>query len=85
MAKLDQYQEAVQTALSDYAQMRFGLSSNPELELQTIFDIQHDHYQLVYVGWLKISVSIVQFSTLISKTKKFGFNSTLPKMILPKI
>lgn len=53
MAKLDQYREAVQTALSEYAQMRSGSSSNPDLELQTLFDIQHDHYQLVYVGWYK--------------------------------
>ena len=53
MAKLDQYRKAVQTALSEYAQMRSGPSSNPDLELQKLFDIQHDHYQLVYVGWYK--------------------------------
>lgn len=53
MAKLDQYREIVQKSLTEYAQMRSGLSSNPELELQTLFDIQHDHYQLVYVGWYK--------------------------------
>lgn len=53
MAKLEQYQKAVQTALLEYAQMRSGSSSNQDLELQTLFDIQHDHYQLVYVGWHK--------------------------------
>jgi hypothetical protein len=53
MAKLDRYRNAVQQALLNYAQMRSGTSSNSELELQTLFDTQHDHYQLVYVGWYK--------------------------------
>jgi hypothetical protein len=43
MAKSEQYRLAVQTALSEYAKMRSGSSSNSELELQTLFDIQHDH------------------------------------------
>ncbi|NDJ16839.1 XisI protein [Myxacorys almedinensis] len=51
MAKLEHYRETVQKALSDYAQMRFGSSSRPDLEIQTLFDCQHDHYYLAYVGW----------------------------------
>jgi XisI protein len=53
MAKLEQYRKAVETALTEYAQMRSGASSHPDLELQALFDRQHDHYQLVYVGWQK--------------------------------
>jgi XisI protein len=49
--KLENYRNAIQQALLNYAQMRSGTSSNPELELQILFDPQHDHYQLVYVGW----------------------------------
>lgn len=51
MAALEQYQKAVQSALLNYANERLGLSSHPDLELQTLFDTKHDHYQLVYVGW----------------------------------
>ncbi|NJK65678.1 MAG: XisI protein [Microcoleus sp. SU_5_3] len=53
MDKLDRYRNALQQALLNYAQMRTGISSNPELELQILFDPQRDHYQLVYVGWYK--------------------------------
>lgn len=53
MAKLEHYRSAVQQALLNYAQMRTGISSNPELELQILLDPQRDHYQLVYVGWYK--------------------------------
>ncbi len=53
MAKLEHYRNALQQALLNYAQMRTGISSNPELELQILFDPQRDHYQLVYVGWYK--------------------------------
>ena len=53
MAKLEQYRIAVQTALSEYAKMRSGVTSNPNLELQVLFDPQRDHYQLVHVGWYR--------------------------------
>lgn len=53
MAKLEHYRNIVQQALLNYAEMRTGTSSNPELELQALFDSQRDHYQLVYVGWNK--------------------------------
>lgn len=51
MAALEMYRQAIQTALQNYAQQHSGATSYPELELQAIFDTQHDHYQLVYVGW----------------------------------
>ena len=51
MDKLTQYRNFVQAALLNYAEIRSGISSHSQLELQTLFDINHDHYQLVYVGW----------------------------------
>ena len=51
MEKLNHYREIIQTLLSDYAKMRSGPLSSSQLELQTLFDIKHDHYQLVNIGW----------------------------------
>lgn len=51
MDKLNRYRNIVQTALSNYVKMRSGPSNHSELELQTLFDVNHDHYQLVHVGW----------------------------------
>ena len=51
MDKLNHYRNFVQAALSNYAEIRSGISRNSQLELQTLFDVNHDHYQLIYVGW----------------------------------
>ncbi|NJN57130.1 MAG: XisI protein [Leptolyngbyaceae cyanobacterium SL_5_9] len=51
MAKLDHYREAIQTVLLEYAKTRTSTSSNSALQIQPIFDLQRDHYQLVTVGW----------------------------------
>jgi hypothetical protein len=45
--KLVQYRQAIRTLLTDYARY----TSDDEVETQLIFDSEHDHYQLVYVGW----------------------------------
>ncbi|WP_416674644.1 element excision factor XisI family protein [Egbenema bharatensis] len=49
MAKTEQYRNLVQQLLIDYAGRRS--SQRGEVELQTVFDREHDHYQLIYVGW----------------------------------
>ena len=48
MAKLDIYRHAVQQILEKYSQYRpaFG-----DVEMELIIDTQHDHYQLLSVGW----------------------------------
>ncbi|BAU12268.1 fdxN element excision controlling factor protein XisI [Leptolyngbya sp. NIES-3755] len=51
MAKLDHYRDAIQTVLLEYAKARTKTSPNFDLQLQPIFDLQRDHYQLVNVGW----------------------------------
>jgi hypothetical protein len=53
MAKIDECREYIQRVLTEYAQKRTSKNKDDELEMQTIFDTVHDHYQLIYVGWDK--------------------------------
>jgi len=48
MDKLTQYRQYVQQLLKKYASYR---PATDEIEVETIFDTEHDHYQVVYVGW----------------------------------
>jgi hypothetical protein len=48
MASLENYRRWVQQVLSEYAQHR---STKGDVEIQTIFDVERDHYQLMYIGW----------------------------------
>lgn len=50
MAKIDRYREVVKQVIHDHArhQLAYG-----EIETQTIFDTEGDHYQLMHVGWHK--------------------------------
>jgi hypothetical protein len=45
MAQVERYREIVQDVLRERAH------SWPDIETQTIFDTERDHYQLVNVGW----------------------------------
>ncbi|MEM1393710.1 MAG: element excision factor XisI family protein [Cyanobacteria bacterium P01_H01_bin.150] len=53
MEKLEKYREYIQSMLADYAESRTSHNPDNQLEMQTIFDTVHDHYQLIYVGWDK--------------------------------
>jgi hypothetical protein len=48
MAKLDHYRQLIQQLLTQAAQTP---SAYGEIERQTLFDTQRDHYQLVNTGW----------------------------------
>lgn len=48
MTKLEKYREYIKQLLTAYSQYE---KSDSGVEVQTIFDTEHDHYQLVYVGW----------------------------------
>lgn len=50
MEKLKKYRQYVQNFLLEYAKNRV---SDGDIEVQTIFDEKHDHYQIVYLGWKK--------------------------------
>ena len=48
MDKLEQYRDCIKQILIKYQQYT---KADSVIEAQTIFDTEHDHYQLVYVGW----------------------------------
>lgn len=48
MAKLEHYQNTVQTLLKNYAAYSQNESA---IDTELIFDTTRDHYQLVHVGW----------------------------------
>ncbi|MBD2520135.1 XisI protein [Nostoc sp. FACHB-973] len=48
MDKLEEYRNLVKKLIIDYANTG---TSKGDVERQVIFDIDHDHYQLVNVGW----------------------------------
>ena len=48
MAKIDNYRTYVQKVINEHRGLK---TTNEEIEVQTIFDTTHDHYQLVHAGW----------------------------------
>ncbi|MEC4986977.1 MAG: XisI protein [Oscillatoria sp. PMC 1068.18] len=50
MSKLTNYSQCIQKLCRDYAQRR-NVGDNQEVEIQTIFDREQNHYQLIYIGW----------------------------------
>lgn len=51
MDKLTQYRQLVQQIIAEYSQYK---PTYGEVELETILDTPHDHYQLLSVGWNKL-------------------------------
>jgi hypothetical protein len=50
MDKLESYRTHVQDILRNYQRL-FSSPPDPGVETQVIFDREHDHYQLLHVGW----------------------------------
>lgn len=48
---VEQYRQYIRYLLSERAQRSSRKQNAQEYEVQTIFDSEHDHYQLLYVGW----------------------------------
>ena len=48
---IEQYRQYIRHLLSERAQRSSRQRNVQEYEVQTIFDSEHDHYQLLYVGW----------------------------------
>ncbi|MEH2211963.1 XisI protein [Nostoc sp.] len=48
MDKLTQYRQLVQQILNDYSEQKPAYGN---IEVETIFDTERDHYQIVHVGW----------------------------------
>lgn len=53
MDKVELYRQHIQKLLRDRAQrsMQNSIQNSMDVEAQTVFDREDDHYQLVYVGW----------------------------------
>jgi hypothetical protein len=50
MERLEQYRQAIRQLLAAHASVEQS-NSGTEIECQLIFDTEHDHYQLLDVGW----------------------------------
>lgn len=50
MAKVETYRAYVKQIIQEHSRYRVSYG---DIESQTIFDTEHDHYQLVHVGWHK--------------------------------
>jgi XisI protein len=48
MDKLEKYRASIKKILINYQQYT---KADSQVEAQVIFDTEHDHYQLMYVGW----------------------------------
>ena len=48
MAKLEEYKNYIQQILTKYASYK---PSYGDVEVETIFDTERNHYQIVHVGW----------------------------------
>ena len=48
---VEQYRQYIRQLLFDRAQRAAKQRNAPEYEVQTVFDTEQDHYQLLYVGW----------------------------------
>jgi len=45
---VDRYRKILEDVLADYAQVRYAFG---QIETETVFDRQRDHYLLMNVGW----------------------------------
>ena len=48
---VEQYRQHIQSLLTQRAQRVSKPQNETEYEVQTVFDSEQDHYQLLYVGW----------------------------------
>jgi hypothetical protein len=48
MDKIEQYRQFIKQVLTEHAEIA---ATNDPVKAELIFDTEHDHYQLAYVGW----------------------------------
>lgn len=48
MERLEHYRQCIRKLLTEQATLE---ERNPDIECQLVFDAEHDHYQLLDVGW----------------------------------
>ena len=72
MANIEHYRQCIQTILRENGKYK---PKYDEIDNELIFDTIHDHYQLMYDGF------ITALFILISKITKSGFNKIQQKQI----
>ncbi|NEP00711.1 MAG: XisI protein [Symploca sp. SIO2E9] len=50
---VEQYRQYLRQMLSERAQRAAQQRTEAEYEVYTVFDTEQDHYQILYVGWLR--------------------------------
>jgi hypothetical protein len=51
MDKVNRYRQILREVLENYAADRSGHAQPGDLETQLLFDLEHDHFQVLRVGW----------------------------------
>ncbi|MEM9218275.1 MAG: XisI protein [Cyanobacteria bacterium P01_F01_bin.150] len=52
MDKLENYRNCIRTLLREHSQHKHR---NDDVDIELVFDTEHDHYQLMYVGWKRLT------------------------------
>ncbi|MGK7890643.1 MAG: XisI protein [Leptolyngbyaceae cyanobacterium] len=52
MDQLNQYRACIQALLKEHSQYR---SQDDDVDIELVFDTEHDHYQLMHVGWKRLN------------------------------
>jgi hypothetical protein len=76
MDKLKLYRNIVRGIIKDYAS---GKPSNGQIETEAIIDREHDHYEVMHVGWDGHAACMARSCISTSSATKFG-SSTMAQI-----
>lgn len=76
---IEQYRQYIRHLLLERRERASRQRNAPEYEVQTVFDAEQDHYQLLYVGCVEINAILAVFCILTSRVEKSGFSMTVRK------
>ena len=88
MDKVNKYRQYIKQILTDYAS-KSPTKKEEEFEAALIFDDNHDHYQIVYIGWKNYGC-VLHFSIRNEKIwihhdgTEIGFANEFVKLGVPK-
>jgi hypothetical protein len=60
LEKIQKYRDIIKQILNQYATYK---PSHGNIEIQTLFDTEHDHYQVLGVGWNKKERIVISIKT----------------------
>lgn len=72
MERVEQYRKSIRQVLTSHATFESG---NSNIESQLVFDTEHDHYQLLEVGWEDLSEFITVSFIWTLRMERFGFSA----------